>query len=297
MHKKYCLNVPVADLRREPKPAFISHEKDPLQESQLLLGDRVTAIQESGSWIHVEVPEQTRFHSDLGWSGYKGWILKEQLLEVNEWPLTNLIVKASWADLFQGNKLLNSVSMGTKLEGIQQRGDTWRIRLPDGQEATIGGKSVRKLQRPDSLDSVRPDILAAAAELLDSPYVWGGRSAHRPDWRDVLTGVDCSGYVSLLYRVHGLSLPRDAQDQFLASSPSEIGQLKAADLIFLASEANPQCMTHVMLYAGGDSFLDANITDKKVVKSSAKERFGMPFRDMAWGQPVGKYRVFFGAVS
>lgn len=296
MPKKYRVNVPVADLRREPKPAFVASEKDPLQESQLLLGDRVTAIKESGSWLYVDVPEQSKFVPETGWIGYPGWVQKAQLIEVSDWPVCNLVVRAPWADLFQGNKLLYSLSMGTKLEGIAQRGDTWRVRLPDGQEATIGSKSVQRLQRSD-LDAVRQDILNLSAQFCDCPYVWGGRSAHRSDWPHTLTGVDCSGFVSLLYRVHGFSLPRDAQDQFLSSEPREINQLKIADLIFLAPIDRPERVSHVMLFKGGDSYIDANSSDGRVATSTALKRFGIPFQKMGWGQIVDKYRIFFGAVG
>ncbi|MCE5317160.1 MAG: C40 family peptidase [Parachlamydia sp.] len=296
MSNKFRVNVPVADLRREPKPAFVTSGKDPLQESQLLLGDRVTAIKESGSWLYVEVPEQSKFDPESGWKGYPGWVQKAQLIEVPEWPVCNLVVRAPWADLYQGNKLLYSLSMGTKLEGIAQRGDTWRVRLPDGQEATIGSKSVQRLNHPD-LEAVRQDILSLSAQFSDCPYVWGGRSAHRADWPHTLTGVDCSGLVSLLYRVHGFSLPRDAQDQFLASEPREINQLRSADLIFLAPLDQPDRISHVMMFKGGDTYIDANTTDGRVATNTAVKKFGIPFQKMAWGQIVDKYRIFFGAVG
>ena len=295
MPKKYCIRVPVADLRREPKPALFSSENDPLQESQLLLGECLTSSHQSDSWIHVEAVEQRRFHPQKAvWTGYPGWIHSSQLVEVESFPAYNLIVNTPWADLFQAGRHLCSISLGTRLEGLKQKGDTWQIRLPDGQEAMVATKSLRKLQ-PPLLD--RAELLSLAEQLLHSPYVWGGRSAHRSDWKDQCTGMDCSGFLSLLYAVYGFTLPRDAQDQFLSAEPREYPQLKPADPIFLAPAEGPQRMRHVMLYAGEDLFLDTNRKDGKLVKSSGKERFGIALNELSWGQLVGKDRIFFGAFS
>ena len=80
----------------------------------------------------------------------------------------------------------------------------------------------------------------------------------------------------------------------MAAKPREFKKLKKADLIFLAPLDRPHRMGHVMLYAGGDAFLDANIKDRCVVVSSAQQRFGRPFHQISWGQAIGQYYVFFG---
>lgn len=291
--RKGIINVPVADLRSEPKAALYTYEKDPMQESQLLFGEPVSISQTSGDWVKIEAIEQPRFREESGWTGYPGWVKQDQIVEVSEWPDNNLIVKSQWADIFQDNKMLYRVSLGTKLHGISQQGENWIVRLPDHRQALIAASAVGPIRPPKYPDIARHSILDLAFKCIGFPYLWGGRSAYTSE---ALTSVDCSGFVSLLYRVHGIQLPRDAQDQFLSAQPREIGLLKSADLIFLAPLDKPHRMGHVMLFGGGDAFFDANITDRRVVKSTAQQRFGIPFHEMVWGQKVGKYHVFFGSL-
>ncbi|MCF0207753.1 MAG: C40 family peptidase, partial [Bacteroidales bacterium] len=50
-------------------------------------------------------------------------------------------------------------------------------------------------------DTVRERLVEYAQNMIDTPYLWGGRS----QW-----GIDCSGFAQLLYRFCGMLLPRDA---------------------------------------------------------------------------------------
>ncbi|HHV53834.1 MAG TPA: hypothetical protein GXX55_00025 [Firmicutes bacterium] len=51
---------------------------------------------------------------------------------------------------------------------------------------------------------LRASLVRTARRFLRLPYRWGGTSSF---------GLDCSGFVQLLYRLHGLFLPRDAHQQ------------------------------------------------------------------------------------
>ena len=48
------------------------------------------------------------------------------------------------------------------------------------------------------------NIIETAMKFLNVPYLWSGRS---------FFGIDCSGFVQLVYKVHGIALPRDAYQQ------------------------------------------------------------------------------------
>ena len=54
------------------------------------------------------------------------------------------------------------------------------------------------------------NIIETAMKFLNVPYLWSGRS---------FFGIDCSGFVQLVYKVHGIALPRDAYQQ------AEIGEV------------------------------------------------------------------------
>lgn len=291
----FVINKAVVDLRKEP--TFLTlNKKDPLQESQLLYGENLTILHREREWLYIEALEQKKFTKDAGWTGYKGWILNFQVIETKNIIRQSVTVLQSWADIYAEPSfeapLLLSVSMGTRLQAVDQLGGWLLIDLADGTRGAIPKVAVKARGKP-----VKNQIADRGVECLNHPYLWGGRSVYNPGWKDQITSCDCSGFVNLLYRVEGLDIPRDAHDQFLFCQRKEFEQLEVADLIFLAKSDHPERIGHVMLYAGQDHFLDANITDGKIVKASAENRFGKPFKHMRWGENLGTYTIFFGSVN
>lgn len=80
------------------------------------------------------------------------------------------------------------------------------------------------------------DALDVARDWLGTPYVWGGLTPH---------GIDCSGLVHLAFRSVGRTLPRDADDQALATTPVPTGLEQAGDLYFFADAEKGGRVTHV----------------------------------------------------
>lgn len=286
---------PVVDLRSQPSVAGDSYEKDPLQESQLLYGERLFVRERRGDWLFVEAAEQLRFRETTGWTGYPGWVRSDQVRDMAQFPPYNLIVSVPSIKVYEEpqGQILLELSMGSQLQGLQELEETWSVRLLDGQMGFVSKKGVLPLKNHPE-DTLRTEILKTGIHLLGNPYLWGGRSGFLPQLSGTLTSCDCSGLVSLIYRVWGIHLPRDAHDQFLHCEPRETADLQVSDLIFLAPAERPERMTHVMLYAGGDAFIDANITDRKTVCSTALQRFGQPLSSVQRGGQLGKYWVHFG---
>lgn len=283
------LTVSVADLRKEPSHPLPAYGKDMFQESQLLFGERLLKKEEKGEWIFVEAVNQPKFIDQ--WQGYPGWIKKSQAIEVKQYPTYNLVVSDLWANI---NQTSATVCLGTKLEGIELRDQWWQLCLPNGSKGYIHQASVCSLQCSD-FTHFGKNVIALGEKLLNHPYHWGGCSIYNAQVKEVLTGVDCSSLVHLLYRVYGKEIPRDAHDQFLTSRPLEFQQLKIGDLIFIRYHDKPKRIGHVMLYAGEDGILDANITDKQVVKTQAALRYGCPLHTMKYGEDIGIGRVYFGS--
>lgn len=120
-------------------------------------------------------------------------------------------------------------------------------------------------------------LLREAESFLDIPYVWGGRCVHHSliDY-----GLDCSGFVNILFQAHGLSIPRNARDQYKDCEIVECFEdLPPGGLVFLRNDQNSQ-ISHVMLKKDPASLIHATQTLGKIVRASlgvdiefSKERF------------------------
>lgn len=285
--KSLIVCVPVADLRKKPLPGKgITGEKDPLQESQVIFGERVHLHEELGDWLLVSCLEQQKFTPLEGWHGYPGWIKRSQVIENKKFFLNNLIVTESFATIYDqpDGKALFSLTLGSHLEGVPLK-TWWRVNLFGKRHGFIKGTDVRLLADMKKMGEKekRKSILAFGEKFLSSPYVWGGRSFYNINYQGV-TGVDCSGLVNLLYRLHGISIPRDAKDQFLKSKPTDFKGIKPGDLIFLSKDSK---IYHVIIYQRDDLLLESAMEPNCVREISFLERFGKPLKEIENGLKIG----------
>ena len=83
---------PVADLRKEPSERKPGLEHDPLEESQLLEGDRVIVLEEKEGWARISAPDQQEWTHRQRWEGYPGWIrladLSRDIRITKKWNLS-----------------------------------------------------------------------------------------------------------------------------------------------------------------------------------------------------------------
>jgi len=271
---------PVADVWREPT-ADLSKLTDDKRETQVLFGEKVLIHDSSGPWIRIEAVEQPTFRQHNKWEGYPGWVFRSA---VSRAPYTS-----SW----------------------QLSDKRWEFFDKNGGELPLGAKisvSMRSAPLPNLAATrveIGVDILKTANLLIDVPYVWGGLTPGNPPpsptasplegGEGIKYGVDCSGLVHLSYRVNGMTIPRDAHEQWMKAKPIKRAALQPADLIFSAKADNPKTITHVALYAGDGLIIEAPQTGMAVRKISFKEKYGKALDEVESGDRVGERIVYFGS--
>jgi cell wall-associated NlpC family hydrolase len=90
------------------------------------------------------------------------------------------------------------------------------------------------------------DYQRTAESFIGVPYLWGGTTA---------LGLDCSGFVQQVYRLNGVALPRDADQQAMLGRKVE--EARAGDLLFFGAES----VTHVALATSASEFIHAPMKD------------------------------------
>jgi cell wall-associated NlpC family hydrolase len=99
------------------------------------------------------------------------------------------------------------------------------------------------------------DLILKGLELVGINYRHGGTN---PD-----TGLDCSGFVQLVYReAVGLVLPRTAREQSQVGDVIGKNELKPGDLVFFNTMRH--AFSHVGIYLGDNLFLHAPRTGSEV---------------------------------
>lgn len=89
-------------------------------------------------------------------------------------------------------------------------------------------------------------IIAEASKYLGTSYVWGGSNP--------TTGFDCSGLTQWSFKQAGVTIPRTAAQQYLASEKIEASEAVAGDLVFFSYGSG---VAHVGIYLGDGRMLDS----------------------------------------
>jgi cell wall-associated NlpC family hydrolase len=94
----------------------------------------------------------------------------------------------------------------------------------------------------ESFITTADSITDTALRFINSPYIWGGR---------IPSGIDCSGLTQLVYKIHGIKIPRDSwQQSEIGETVSFITETRPGDLVFFDNEKG--IITHVgIIFSAG----------------------------------------------
>lgn len=90
-------------------------------------------------------------------------------------------------------------------------------------------------------------IVATAQTFMGVPYVFGGTTPG---------GFDCSGLIQYVFKMHGVTIPRLADEQYNLGREAKISQLSAGDLVFFTTYT--EGVSHCGIYVGNGKFLHAS---------------------------------------
>ena len=218
-------------------------------ETQALFGEPVRILEQRGAWTEVAVVDQPTPKNPLG---YPGWVPTRQLISNPSFggPLSGRIAEVTTptAPLRVPDRSLE-LSFGTRLPVLSVPGAEVQVATPAGQIGLLPRSDVHVYHSTVSIPAPTGQELVATARLfLGVRYLWGGTSAF---------GFDCSGLVNLVYRVHGIVIPRDADAQALAGRPVARSALEPGDLAFFATDPPSRAVSHVAMYIGGGQVIEA----------------------------------------
>ncbi len=222
--------------------ALVSVRKDPKDQSeqvtQLLFGDHyeVILITDDKKWIRI------RIHADL----YEGWISEKQHHTITK-EFFEQINHANYkisTDLT--SSLLYKKSPLTILMGsIVPISNSELFRMEEQFAFNGESKSLGQKREFEFLKSI-------AIKYLNAPYQWGGKSPF---------GIDCSGFMQMVFKISGYQLLRNASQQ--ANHGKKVYNISEAHPGDLAFFKNPEeQITHVGIL----------LEDEKIIHAHGKVR-------------------------
>jgi len=193
--------VPVVPVRSEP-----NHRSE--QVTQLLFGEKAEIYEINGKdWAKI----RTAFDD------YPGWCRASQLKLINkrEFHKSTKHTVATHTGKLLGNKGEMLIPAGSELTGLKKRKIAF---LND--DGVFKGKKVLKKNL-----GLNPELIKVnALKFLYAPYQWGGRT---------ISGIDCSGFTQIAYKLCNFQLPRDASQQAAIGSLVEfLPAAQTGDLAF-----------------------------------------------------------------
>jgi gamma-D-glutamyl-L-lysine dipeptidyl-peptidase len=206
------------------------------QISQLLFGEIVEILEKKGrAWSKVRCT----------WDHCIGWVQTRQLRAITETEHRFFDDRYAFClDLFQpihSDNYAMPVTIGSRLPDF------------DGMKFSLGGKTFTYSGQavfPEHLGTGK--LLKIAKRYLQAPFQHGGRSP---------LGIDDSGFVQMVFKMTGIDLPRQAQQQ-----------VSQGELIDFAGQAQPGDLAFFENHLGNISHVGIIFPEKKIIHAAEQVR-------------------------
>ena len=245
--KRYgIVSVSVGNVRTAPK-----HQA--AMGTQAMMGMVVRLLKKHGGWYYIQLPDS-----------YLGW-LEESAMKVTSdggvesWKAATKVIVTSYFTFVREHPASSSVPVSDAVAGVLLKvvgpAAQWiAVELPDGRKGFIEKSCADEYAHWKNSRRLTPEnIELSAKSMMGIPYLWGGTSPK---------GMDCSGFTKTVFRLNGLELSRDADQQAsggeVVEPGKDFGNLKKGDLLFFGRKAaadKPENISHVGIYLGKKEFI------------------------------------------
>jgi len=221
-------NLSIVPCRREPS------DKSEMV-TQLLFGDFFEILERSGGWCKIKI----------AYDDYECWVDKLQFLPIahhtydilysTEMFCTNELVEII-TDSKSGQ--ISPIVIGSTLPNFDDGECAVENSTFNYDGAFIHG----------ALPFTKTGIIETAMLYLNTPYLWGGKTPF---------GIDCSGLTQMVYKLNGVRIKRDANQQAeQGETLSFVEEAEPGDLAFFDNEEGK--IVHVGIVMDNNKIIHAS---------------------------------------
>ena len=190
--------------------------------TQLIYGEIYKVLKKDKKWYHIEISDDN----------YKGWINYSQFFEISKDTFDNILNTkpillheiSKEIETLDGKMLL---SIGAKISSTKALNHS--LNKPYNQKQTT--------------------IPQTAMKYLNTTYLWGGKTHN---------GIDCSGFSQMVFKINGINILRDANQQANQGKEIDFSSIEEGDLAFFGEKK----VTHVGII----------LKNKKIIHAFGKVR-------------------------
>ncbi len=190
--------------------------------SSLIFGESYTVIENQKDWLKII----TEFDQ------YEGWISGNTYAPFTTY--TQLVDTDCVEAFAKGEKII--IPCG----GL----------IPEGNKFILHDKSfeLKFNLKPNHHLPLKLRLINTAKTLLNAPYLWGGRC---------FMGIDCSGFVQVVFKANAISLPRDTKQQITCGTSISFPEIQSGDLVFF-KKTDGENVSHVGLMISNTEIIHAS---------------------------------------